>query len=68
MLRELNSLTLSHNKLSTANDIAHLADCKTLSVLDLSYNYLDDPDIVEVSNFIFIVSYDHYLSSNNQVY
>jgi hypothetical protein len=60
MLRDLTSLTLSHNKLSTADEIAHLADCKTLSVVDLSYNYLDDPDIVEVSNFIFTVLYDNF--------
>ncbi|XP_060854163.1 dynein axonemal assembly factor 1-like [Rhopalosiphum padi] len=47
-LRDLNSLIMSHNKLSTASDIAHLASCKTLSILDLSYNYLDDPEIVDV--------------------
>lgn len=57
MLRDLNSLTISHNKLSTVNDIAHLAACKTLSVVDLSYNYLEDPGIVEVSNLIFTVLY-----------
>lgn len=44
----LNSLIMSHNKLSSVDDIAHLADCENLSVVDLSYNYLDDPEIVEV--------------------
>lgn len=49
-LQALNSLIISHNKLSTANDISHLANCKTLSIVDLSYNYLDDSEIVDVSN------------------
>lgn len=40
---------MSHNKLSTANDIAELAHCEQLAIVDLSYNYLDDPKIVEVS-------------------
>ncbi|XP_022166486.1 dynein assembly factor 1, axonemal-like [Myzus persicae] len=47
-LQDLNSLIISHNKLSTASDIAHLANCKTLSILDLSFNYLDDPEIIDV--------------------
>lgn len=64
MLRELNSLTISHNKLSSANDIAHLADCKTLSVVDLSYNYLDDPEIVKVSYLIFTIVHTPY---NNMI-
>jgi len=54
MLRELNSLIITHNKLSTAKDICHLADCKRLSIVDLSYNYLDDPEIVDVSRLIVI--------------
>ncbi|VVC27063.1 Leucine-rich repeat,Leucine-rich repeat domain, L domain-like [Cinara cedri] len=44
----LNTLIISHNKFSKANDIVHLANCKTLSILDLSHNYLDDPEIVEI--------------------
>lgn len=48
MLPKLNSLIIANNKLSTANGIAHLVDCKTLSIVDLSHNYLDDPEIVDV--------------------
>ncbi|KAE9544160.1 hypothetical protein AGLY_001339 [Aphis glycines] len=47
-VKDLNSLIISHNKLSSANDISHLVNCKTLSILDLSYNYLDDPEIVDI--------------------
>ncbi|XP_015370368.1 PREDICTED: dynein assembly factor 1, axonemal-like [Diuraphis noxia] len=47
-LQDLNFLVLTHNKLSTVSDIAHLASCKTLSILDLSFNYLDDPEIIDV--------------------
>lgn len=58
-LKNLGSLTMSHNKLSTVNDIIHLADCKTLSVVDLSYNYLDDPEITEVRYIIqYLPEYD----------
>ncbi|KAL5235914.1 hypothetical protein ACI65C_003324 [Semiaphis heraclei] len=47
-LQDLNSLIMSHNKLSKASDIAHLVNCKSLSVLDLSFNHLDDPEIIDV--------------------
>ena len=48
MLPKLNSLYLSHNKLESVEDIEHLKECKTLSVVDLSHNAIDDPDAVEV--------------------
>ncbi|XP_046388386.1 uncharacterized protein LOC124157584 [Ischnura elegans] len=44
----LHTISLSHNMLSTADDIAHLKQCKSLSVVDLSYNQLKGPGILEV--------------------
>lgn len=48
MLPKLNSLYLSHNKLESVADIEHLKECKTLSVVDLSHNAIEDADAVEV--------------------
>lgn len=39
---------MSHNKLESVEDIEHLKECKTLSVVDLSHNLIDDADIVQV--------------------
>lgn len=50
MLPVLNTLLITHNKLCSVDDIAQLVDCPELKVVDLSYNYLDDPKIVEVSS------------------
>ncbi|CAF0745867.1 unnamed protein product [Rotaria sordida] len=47
-LPRLNSLYLSHNKLETVEDIEHLKECKSLSVVELSHNLIEDPDAVEV--------------------
>ncbi|XP_049816514.1 dynein axonemal assembly factor 1-like [Schistocerca nitens] len=44
----LDSLYITHNKLQTVEDIEILTKCKQLSVLDLSFNHLDSPDIVNV--------------------
>lgn len=49
VLPVLSTLQISHNKLITIEDIANLARCNELKVVDLSYNYLSDPKIVEVS-------------------
>ncbi len=58
ILPKLNSLYLSHNKLESVEDIEHLKDCQTLSVVDLSHNLIEDPDIVQVfSQMKSIVSY-----------
>jgi len=58
MLPKLNSLYLSHNKLQTVEDIEHLKECKNLSVVDLSHNFIEDPDAVQVfSQMQNIVSY-----------
>ena len=36
------------NKLKTSEDIRELERCKALSVLDISYNSLEEPDVLEV--------------------
>ena len=36
------------NKLKTSEDIRELEMCKALSVLDISYNSLEEPDVLEV--------------------
>uniref|UniRef100_A0A1B6G048 Dynein axonemal assembly factor 1 homolog n=1 Tax=Cuerna arida TaxID=1464854 RepID=A0A1B6G048_9HEMI len=48
MLPVLHNLTLSHNKLESVEDICHLTQCPQLSVVDLSYNNLENPEVVEV--------------------
>jgi dynein assembly factor 1 len=60
MLPKLNSLYLSHNKLESVGDIEHLKECKSLSVVDLSHNFIEDPDAVQVfSQMENIVIYFH---------
>ncbi|XP_078068152.1 dynein axonemal assembly factor 1 [Mustelus asterias] len=44
----LKTLQLAHNQLCTVKDIEHLKQCLSLSILDLSYNKLGDPDIITV--------------------
>ncbi|XP_011569387.3 uncharacterized protein LOC105398845 [Plutella xylostella] len=44
----LHSLNISHNMLTTVDDLIHLRTCKNLSVLDLSYNRIEDPLIVDI--------------------
>ena len=39
---------MSHNKLTSAADLEHLIKCKELSVIDLSHNQIDDPDVVDI--------------------
>ena len=38
----------TRNKLKTSEDIRELESCKKLSVLDISYNSLEEPDVLEV--------------------
>ncbi|CAK1594772.1 unnamed protein product [Parnassius mnemosyne] len=45
---DLHTLSIAHNMLSTVADLEHLVSCKNLSVLDLSYNRLEDPIIVDI--------------------
>ena len=44
----LHTLQMSHNRLVTAKDVEHLADCHALGVLDLSHNQIDDPQVLDV--------------------
>lgn len=46
-LTDLSTLQISHNKLTKLDDILHLIECTNISVLDLSHNHLEDPEIVE---------------------
>ena len=48
VLPRLNSIYLSHNKLETIEDIEHLKECKSLSVVDLSHNHIEEPDSIQV--------------------
>ncbi|XP_049705224.2 dynein axonemal assembly factor 1 homolog [Helicoverpa armigera] len=45
---DLHTLSIAHNMLSGVEDLLHLKYCRNLSVLDLSYNRLEDPLIVDV--------------------
>lgn len=47
-LSKLNTLQISNNRLETHEDIKHLVDVPSISVLDMSNNRLKDPKIVEV--------------------
>lgn len=47
-LKVLNTLQIAHNKLETVEDIQHLQECPSISVLDLSHNNLSDPNIVTI--------------------
>uniref|UniRef100_A0A3Q2NQU1 Dynein axonemal assembly factor 1 n=1 Tax=Fundulus heteroclitus TaxID=8078 RepID=A0A3Q2NQU1_FUNHE len=47
-LPRLSTLQIAHNKLESAQDIEHLGGCLALSVLDLSHNLLQEPDILPV--------------------
>lgn len=44
----LSTLQIAHNKLETVEDVKHLSQCLAISVLDMSHNLLNDPDIVSV--------------------
>ncbi|XP_075986845.1 defective transmitter release isoform X2 [Anticarsia gemmatalis] len=45
---DLHTLSIAHNMLTTVDDLIHLKFCKNLSVLDLSYNRIEDPLVVDV--------------------
>ena len=44
------------NKLKTSEDIQELERCKALSVLDISYNSLEEPDVLEVLAMMLMVT------------
>ncbi|XP_063389265.1 uncharacterized protein LOC134675050 [Cydia fagiglandana] len=45
---DLHTLSIAHNMLSSVSDLEQLQYCNNLSVLDLSYNRIEDPLIVDV--------------------
>ncbi|TPX68459.1 hypothetical protein CcCBS67573_g07171 [Chytriomyces confervae] len=47
-LHKLRTLQIDHNYLKTAEDLAHLRECPFLSILDLSFNHIEDVGVVEV--------------------
>ncbi|XP_040902874.1 dynein assembly factor 1, axonemal [Toxotes jaculatrix] len=47
-LPDLSTLQIAHNKLETMGDIEHLSQCLAISVLDMSHNLLNDPEILTV--------------------
>ncbi|TDG41799.1 hypothetical protein AWZ03_011778 [Drosophila navojoa] len=48
VLPVLNTLNISSNYLKDSESLAHLVDCKTLAVLDLSNNRIDDILVVKI--------------------
>ena len=47
ILTNLKTLDLRHNCLQSVDDIVHLLQCPSLETVNLSENYLDDPDCVD---------------------
>lgn len=47
-LPSLSQVQLSDNQIETYEHVAHLGKCKTLNVIDLKNNKLNDPKIVEI--------------------
>lgn len=48
MLPALKKLVISHNKLETLDDIEHLRECKSLTIVDLQQNRISDPGVLEM--------------------
>jgi dynein assembly factor 1 len=46
--KQLRTLVATHNRLDSAESIAHLAECTSLYTIDLQSNNLDDPAIIDV--------------------
>jgi hypothetical protein len=44
----LTTLTITHNRLRTADDIRGLLDCPSIRVVDMSHNKLEEPEAMEV--------------------
>lgn len=47
-LTAMRNLQISHNYLQSAQDIEGLLECPTLSIVDLSHNKIDDPNVLEI--------------------
>jgi Leucine-rich repeat (LRR) protein len=63
----LHTLNISHNRLQSQEDIRELTECHNLAIVDLSYNQLQDPQIVQVLKERSIISMCrcHSLQNNN---
>lgn len=48
MLPKLETLQLNNNNLATYEDLAHLKECPTVRVLELSKNKIEDPRCLEI--------------------
>ncbi|XP_073963575.1 defective transmitter release [Choristoneura fumiferana] len=44
----LHTLSIAHNMLSSVSDLEQLKFCRNLSVLDLSYNRIEDPLVIDI--------------------
>jgi len=51
----LHTLSISHNRLQSADDIRELSNCHSLAVVDLSYNQLGDPEIIQVKGLYMVL-------------
>lgn len=47
-LHSLGTLQLTHNRLKTVDDLKGLLHCPSLSIADVSYNRIDDPEVIDV--------------------
>ncbi|ORY47053.1 outer arm dynein light chain 1 [Rhizoclosmatium globosum] len=47
-LPKLKTLQMDHNYLKSAQDIMHLLECPSLEIVDLSFNQIEDPEVLEV--------------------
>lgn len=47
-LPDLSTLQIAHNRLETMEDVKHLSQCLAISVLDISHNLLNDPEVISV--------------------
>lgn len=56
VLPVLTTLQISHNYLRTAEHIEQLKFCKSLSVLDISHNRIEDILVVKVDNRILVLA------------
>lgn len=48
MLPNLQTLQLKGNYLKSADDVRHVLQCPSISVLDIQHNRIDDPEILEI--------------------
>lgn len=44
----MNTLNLSHNRLTDVASLEHLGELHTVSVLDLAHNRIEDPKAIDV--------------------